>query len=121
MTTSTLFSALGYAQNEAGPPVPALTVVNTTTPITRASFTLTVSPATGFAEAALSYGPDGVSYPGMQSLYCGPQAGGTTTHALHFHDGAASGGASGADAAQYFRAELLNVSPGATATLTMTY
>lgn len=122
MTTSTLFSALGSNQNQAGPPVPALTVVNTGGLITRADFTLTVTPTTGWAEAALTYGPDNISFPGQQSIYCSPTAGGTTTEGRRFHGALLEPNAGSApDGAQYFKAELMNVAPGATATLTMTY
>lgn len=120
MTTSTLFSALGYNQNAAGPAVPAATVVNTGGLITKAGFTLTVTPATGWAEAAVSWGPDGVQYPGVRSIFCGPQAGGTTTETHGIHAGT-NEPSNTADGAQYFVAELVTISPGATATLTMTY
>ncbi|TAL03711.1 MAG: hypothetical protein EPO08_03470 [Rhodospirillaceae bacterium] len=120
MTTSTLFSSLGYSQNQGGPPVPAATIVNAGGPITRAVFTLTVTPASGWAEAAVSWGPDGLVWHGQASVYSAP-GGGSVEQPQYIHDGPASGGSVGGDDAQYFQASLINVSPGATATLTMTY
>lgn len=121
MTTATLISAVGNNQNQAGPPVPANTTANAGGAITRAVFTLAVTPITGWAEAAVQWGPDNLVWPGQASVYCGPGGTGSTDQSLHFHDGGASGGAVGGDDAQYFKAELLSVAPGCTATLTMVY
>lgn len=120
MTTATLFSSVSYDQNLGGPPVPAETVVDAGGFITHADFTLTVTPSTGWAEAAVQFGPDNVNWPGQVAVYCAPGAG-ATTQGARFHYGSPSGGAVGGDGARYFKALVLNVSPGATATLTMVY
>jgi hypothetical protein len=120
LTTSTLFSTLSYDQNAAGPPVPALTVVNAGGLITRAEFTLTVTPSTGWAEAAVSYGPDGVNFPGTRSLFEAPTGTGSITTEHRFHGGT-NQPSNTTDGAQYFQASLVTISPGATATLTITY
>lgn len=125
MTTATLASNIPFEQNAAGPAVPSPGTVNAGGMITRAMFTLSVTPATGWAEAAVRWGPDGINWPGQMSLRCDPNAGGSTTHAQHFHDGAAlAHGSIGNDGAQYFSAEIVGVdSPTgvASASLTMTY
>lgn len=131
MTTSTLISAVGSNQNQAGPPVPALTVINTGGLVTHVDFTLTVAAPSPLpvsatlgasAEAVILYGPDNISFPGQVSMYCSPTSGGTTTHGVRIHGANLEPTAGSApDGAQYFKAELLSVTPGATATLTMTY
>ena len=123
MTTGTLFSNIGYDQNAGGPPVPAATVVNTGGLITKADFTLTVTPSTGWAEAAVWWGPDNVAWPGMFGIYSAPSGGGTVTETKRFHAAALEPAVQPAanDGPQYFKAELVTISPGATATLTMTY
>ncbi len=120
MTTSTLFSSLGYNQNAAGPPVPAATVVNVGNLIQRADFTLTVTPSTGWAQASISWGPDGTNYPGNMSIIESPTGTGATTNGHRFHSGV-NQPSNTKDGAQYFQAELTVISPGATATLSMTY
>ena len=122
MTTATLFSSVPANQNQAGPPVPANTVVNAGAVVTRAVLSLTVTPSTGWASAAVNWGPDGVNYPGQATIYEAPTGTGTTNQTLHLHGGLLEPNAGSApDGAQYFKAEALNVSPGATATLTVTY
>lgn len=118
MTTSTLFSSVPFAQNLAGPPVPTNTVVNAGGLVTHVDFTLTVTPASGWAEASVIWGPDGVNFSGQTAVYCAPGAG-STTQGFRIHMNVPVIG--GTDGAQYFQAEAMNVSPGATATLTVTY
>lgn len=120
MTTSTLFSTISYNQNEAGPMVPANTIVNAGNLITRAGFTLTVSPVTGWAEASVAWGPDGVNFPGQLSVFENPTGTGTVTVEQRFHGGT-NQPSNTTDGAQYFQARLVTISPGATATLTMAY
>jgi hypothetical protein len=120
VTTSTLFSTLSYNQNAAGPPVPAGTIVNTGGLIFETGFTLTVTPPTGWAQANIAFGDDGVSFPGHVTLLESPTGTGTTTHRQRFHAGVTRPDGAN-DGAQYFQAELTTISPGATATLTMTY
>lgn len=121
MTTSTLFSSVGYNQNAGGPPVPAQTVVNTSGMIERANFTLTVSPVTGWAEAVINWGPDNINFPGQMSIFENPTGTGTVVQDQRFRSAGLSAASGGNDGAQYFKAELVTISPGATATLTMTY
>lgn len=118
MTTQTLFSNASQSENLAGPFVPAATVINAGNPVTRADFTLTVSPNSGWCEVSLLWGPDGVNFPGQASIYCAPGAG-STTQGMRFHYSNPPQG--GLDAAQYFKAEPINVSSGAAASLTVTY
>ena len=102
--------------------LPPLTVVNTGGLITRAMFTLTVTPATGWAAASVMWGADNVNFPGQMSVFEAPTGSGSVNQAMHFHSAALEPNAGGGnDGAQYFKAEAMNVSPGATATLTMTY
>jgi hypothetical protein len=121
MTTATLFSNVPYGQNLAGPPVPANATVNAGAVLQHADFTLTVTPSSGFAEASVAWGGDGVNYPGQMSVYVAPGSGGSQVHGLRFHSGPLSPASGGKDGAQYFTANLLKLSPGATASLTMTY
>ncbi len=123
MTTSTLISAIGYPQNAAGPPVPAATVVNVGGLITKANFALTVTPATGWGEVAISFGPDGVNWPGQLAMFEAPTGSGSVTQEHRFHSALLEPGAGSApDGAQYFKAEVMSLGPaGATATLTMAY
>lgn len=121
MTTSTLISSVPYPQNLAGPPVPANSVVNAGALVEHAEFTLSVTPSTGWAEASINWGPDGVGYPGQMTVYEAPTGTGTTTMGARIHSCPLSPASGGNDGAQYFKAELMKVSPGATATLTVTY
>lgn len=121
MTTATLFSSIGYNQNASGPPVPANTVVNAGNFVERVTFTLTVTPSTGWARAAINWGPDGVNYPGQMSIEEAPTGTGTQTETHRIHGAALSPASGGNDGAQYFKAELMTIAPGATATLTMMY
>ena len=122
MTTSTLISAVGYPQNAAGPPVPANSVVNIGALIARADFTLTITPSTGWGTVMINWGPDGVSYPGQMSMIETPTGTGAVTEGKRFHSALLEPGAGSApDGAQYFKAEVMSLSPGASATLTMTY
>ncbi len=122
MTTATLVSAITYPQNTGGPPVPEPTVVNTGGLITKAGFTLTVTPPTGWAQVAVNWGPDGVNFPGQLSLYEAPTGTGTVTQEMRFHGALLEPGAGSApDGPQYFKAEVMMVAPGASVTVTMTY
>lgn len=123
MTTSTLISAVGQPQNQAGPPVPANAVVNAGALLAKAAFTLVITPATGWGEVAINFGPDGVCYPGNIVVYEAPTGTGTVTQEHRFHSALLEPGAGSApDGAQYFKAEVMSLAPaGATATLTMTY
>jgi hypothetical protein len=121
MTTQTLFSGISYNQNRAGPPVPANTVVNAGALVTHVEFALTVTPSTGWAEAQINWGPDGVNFPGQMTIYEAPTGNGTTTLGVRPHGGALEPAAGGNDGAQYFKAELTKIAPGAAATLTATY
>lgn len=121
MATSTLFSGIGYGQNQAGPTVPANTIVNAGGLVTKAGFTLTVTPATGYAEAVVNYGPDGVMYPGQLTVYDAPGAPTGILQEHRLHGAALSPASGGNDGAQYFTAELMKIAPGCTATLTVTY
>ena len=75
MASATLFSTLGSNQNQAGPPVPALTVVDAGGVVERATFTLTVTPSTGWAEAWVNCGPDNINYPGQYAIFSAPTGG----------------------------------------------
>lgn len=114
MTTVTVFSGLSMNQNAQGGISGAAmpnTVINTGTPIDRAFATLTVTPSTGWAEASIMGGFDGVNWLGASEIVCAPNSGGVA-------------GAAGARFAPhpYITAVLLNVGPpGAAATLTVTY
>lgn len=108
MTTATLFSSVSANQNAAGSSVPNA-IVNTGSPIDRATATLTVTPATGWADATIMGGFDGKNWLGGQSVFCAPNSGGSIaeTHRFAAH--------------QYVTAVLTNVAPGCAATLTITY
>lgn len=122
MTTSTIFSTIPFAQNNAGVPVPSNTIVNAGGLVERFSFSLSVTPVTGWAEAAVSWGPDGVNYPGQISIFESPTGTGTQTEAHRAHGALLEPGAGGdKDGAQYFKGELMSISPNTTATLTVTY
>jgi hypothetical protein len=121
MTTATLFSSVPAAQNQAGPPNPSNTVVNAGGLVTHADFTLTITPSTGWGQASINWGPDGVNYPGQVVIYEAPTGTGSTTQAWRPHSIALEPAAGGNDGAQYFKAEMMSLSPGATATLTITY
>ena len=113
MTTTTIFSSVSYNQNINGiAPLPAPTIVNAGGLITQRVYTLTVTPSTGWAKAAIKEGPDGVNFPRGTEVFVAPNSGGTAT----------DGFAGLIDPPiQYFSGEVLEVSPGATATLTVTY
>jgi hypothetical protein len=119
MTQATLFSNVGQAQNQAGPYVPAGTVVNTGAPTTHYSCVLTVTPSTGWCEATVGGGPDGVNFPEQCDLFVAP--GGTGT--IEFGHRTYSGGPGGAvGGTQYFQAEVMSLGPpGATATMVIKY
>ncbi len=123
MTTATLISSVGQPQNAAGPYVPPNTVVNIGSLITRAEFTLTITPSTGWGEVMINWGPDGVSYPGQMSMIEAPTGTGAVTEGKRFHAALQEPGAGSApDGPQYFKAEVMSLGPaGATATLTMVY
>ena len=111
MTTSTLFSTVSENQNQAGQPfVPANTVVDTGG-TTRPFFTLTVTPSTGWAKAEVAVSADNSTFLPLGEIYSAPTGGGTITHTMHPPP----------TARRYFSATAFTVSPGATATLTMTY
>ena len=120
MTTSTLLSSISQNQNQAGPAVPAPSVVDAGALVGPVTFTLTVTPTSGWAEAAVRAGPDNVAFPFCFSVVCGPQAGGTSTLLVDAvaHTNQPS---NTPDGMRYFTSEMMTVSPGATATLTMTY
>lgn len=113
MTTTTIASGVSYNQNINGiAPVPAPTVVNAGAPVTQRVFTLVVSPTTGWAKAAIKEGSDGVNFPRGGEVFVAPNSGGSATDTM----------AGTMDPPlQYFTGELLEVSPGATATLSITY
>ena len=122
MASATLFSTLGSNQNQAGPPVPALTVVDAGGVVERATFTLTVTPSTGWAEAWINWGPDNINYPGQYAIFSAPTGGGTVTETKRIHGANQSPNAGGGlDGARYFKAELVKIAPSCTATLTMSY
>jgi hypothetical protein len=120
MTTATLVSGIGYNQNQGGPAVPAPTVVNTGALIELAQFTLTVSPTTGWGTVAINWGPDGVNWPGQKMMIEAPTGTGAVTETSRFHAGT-NQPSNTPDGAQYFKAEVMSVSPGASLTLSMTY
>lgn len=112
MTTATIFSNLSMGQNAQGGINGAAmpnTVVNTGTSITRASATLTVVPSTGWAEASIMGGFDGVNWIGAQEIYVAPNGTGTRTENKTFRPH------------PYITAVLMNVAPGCAASLTVTY
>lgn len=110
MTTSTLLSSVSENQNQAGPFVPANAVVDTGVNGTMApSFTLTVTPVTGWASATLGVSTDNVNFNPLGSIYEAPTGTGTQTASFSI------------PARRYFNALAMQVSPGATATLTITY
>ena len=112
MTTATIFSSVPYNQNAGGfPPVPTPTVVNTGTPVSRATFTLTVSPATAWAKAATRGSLSGVGYVSEGEIFVAPNGTGTVNNSLHFPP----------NGRQYLTGEVLECAPGATASLTVTY
>lgn len=111
MTTATIFSSVSYNQNAAGTaPIPAPTVVNTGAPITRQMFMLTVTPSTGWAKAAVRGSAGGTDFHAVGEVFAAPFGNGTGM--LPVHDSVAR---------QYFSGEVFEVSPGASATLTVTY
>ena len=111
MTVSTIFSTLSYNQNADGPVVPANTVANAGAPIGRAVYTLTVTPSTGFANVSLSGGPDGVNWPWQNAMRVEANGGGLAVQSTHLLP----------EGTQYLTGQLQGISPGATATLTVTY
>jgi hypothetical protein len=112
MTVATVFSTISYNQNQGGPVVPAPSVINAGAPVNRHAFTLTVTPSSGWAKASLSAGLDGVNYTRQTEVFCSPGIGTSATP---------GGGSSIQGAYQYFTGEVTECSPGATATLTVTY
>ena len=94
--------------------MPNPTIVNTTTPVTRNAYTLTVTPATGWAKATTRCSADGINFVGDDEMFCAPGTGTVSS-------GQGSGGAPIGQAFQYFSGEIIEISPGATATLTVTY
>jgi hypothetical protein len=121
MTTATLFTSVPAPQNQAGPANPANPIVNTGGLVSHVEFTLVITPSTGWGAAAVNWGPDGVSYPGQFTIYEAPTGTGSTTQGTRIHSIPLEPAASGNDGAQYFKAEMMSLAPGATATLTMTY
>lgn len=109
MTTATIFSNLSVNQNAFGVQSPPNTIVDAGSPIDRASATLTVTPSTGWAEASIQGGFDGLNWIGAQEIFVSPNAGGTQTVTARFAPH------------RYVTAVLVKVSPGALATLTVTY
>lgn len=115
MTTATLFSNIGYPQNGGGSMNPANAVVNTGAGgIIAESFTLTVVPSTGWAQAAVMVSNDNANFVTIPGVHVAPNSGGTVTV------GPTNVG-DNPQAFQYYQAELMAVSPGGVATLTMTY
>ncbi len=110
MTVATIFSSLGTNQNMFGVQALPNAIVNAGSVVDRAVATLTVVPSTGWAEATFMDSVDGVSFVGRESVYVAPNSGGTANSAGNRFPGY-----------QYFTAVLTNVSPGAVATLTVTY
>ena len=111
MTTTTIFSTISYNQNADGPVVPANTNANAGAPISRAVYTLTVTPSTAFANVSLSGGPDGVNWPWQSAMRVEPNSGGTISQPTDLLP----------EGTQYLGGQLQGIAPGATATLTVTY
>ena len=113
MTTSTLFSNVSENQNQAGQPfVPANTVVDTGASGTMSpTFTLTVTPVTGWAKATLGVSADNLSFLPLGEIYESPTGTGTQVQTV----------APPLNARRYYSTTALTVSPGATCTLTVTY
>lgn len=120
MTTATLVSSISYNQNLAGPPVPAPTVVNAGGLILEGTLKLTTSPTTGWGQVAVSWGPDNVNWPGQFTMQEQPTGTGSVTQNVRFHAGT-NQPSNTPDGAQHFKAEVMDVSPGAALTLTLTY
>lgn len=113
MTTSTIFSSVPVDQNAGGyPPIPTPSVINAGAPVNKHSFTLTVTPTTGWAKAAVRAGLDGVNYPRGSEVFVAPNTGGLNE---------VSAGGSMSGPWQYFSGEVIEVSPGCAATLTVTF
>jgi len=111
MTTATIFSGISYEQETGAPVVPAPTVVNFGAPVTRQTFTLSVTPSAAWAKASVSGGSDGANFVGLDELFVAPNGTGSTTRELQNPPGAV----------QYVTGRMVDCQPGASATLTVSY